>query len=449
MNWLDLLASILGITCVVLAGRNSKYNFWVGYLYTTALFALFWQNNLVASLMLQPVSLGINIMGHYRWTHPKDDEKSSQDSKALKVTMLSWPERILCIFAVFIIAFAWGWLLDRLFPADPHPYLDSCVTVLILMAQFLSAQKKWDCWVAWLIVNVTQMALHLSVGNFFMPIVCGLYLINGIISLLNWGKLYKKNAYFQILMAENDILLDIRGLHASIGDKEILKGIDLTIRKGEVHAVMGPNGAGKSTLSAVLVGRPDYTVTEGSVTFLGRDLLAMSPEERSWAGIFLSFQSPIEIPGVSITNFMKAAVNARRKAQGLEDLKPAEFIKMMKEKMAMVQMKGEFAKREVNVGFSGGEKKRNEIFQMAMLDPMLSILDETDSGLDVDALRIVAEGVNKLRTPEKSAIVITHYQRLLEYIVPDVVHVLKAGRIVKTGGRELVDIIDRNGYDAF
>ena len=250
-------------------------------------------------------------------------------------------------------------------------------------------------------------------------------------------------------MAENDILLDIRGLHASIGDKEILKGIDLTIRKGEVHAVMGPNGAGKSTLSAVLVGRPDYTVTEGSVTFLGRDLLAMSPEERSWAGIFLSFQYPIEIPGLSITNFMKAAVNARRKAQGLEDLKPAEFIKMMKEKMAMVQMKGEFAKREVNVGFSGGEKKRNEIFQMAMLDPMLSILDETDSGLDVDALRIVAEGVNKLRTPEKSAIVITHYQRLLEYIVPDVVHVLKAGRIVKTGGRELVDIIDRNGYDAF
>ncbi len=250
-------------------------------------------------------------------------------------------------------------------------------------------------------------------------------------------------------MAENDILLDIRGLHASIGDKEILKGIDLTIRKGEVHAVMGPNGAGKSTLSAVLVGRPDYTVTEGSVTFLGRDLLAMSPEERSWAGIFLSFQYPIEIPGVSITNFMKAAVNARRKAQGLEDLKPAEFIKMMKEKMAMVQMKGEFAKREVNVGFSGGEKKRNEVFQMAMLDPMLSILDETDSGLDVDALRIVAEGVNKLRTPEKSAIVITHYQRLLEYIVPDVVHVLKAGRIVKTGGRELVDIIDRNGYDAF
>jgi len=250
-------------------------------------------------------------------------------------------------------------------------------------------------------------------------------------------------------MAENDILLDIRGLHASIGDKEILKGIDLTVRKGEVHAVMGPNGAGKSTLSAVLVGRPDYTVTEGSVTFLGRDLLTMTPEERSWAGIFLSFQYPIEIPGVSITNFMKAAVNARRKAQGLEDLKPAEFIRLMKERMGMVQMKGEFAKREVNVGFSGGEKKRNEIFQMAMLDPVLSILDETDSGLDVDALRIVAEGVNALRTPDKSAIVITHYQRLLEYIVPDMVHVLKDGRIVRTAGRELVDVIDRNGYDAF
>ena len=194
MNWLDLVASILGITCVVLAGRNSKYNFWVGYLYTTALFFLFWEKNLVASLMLQPVSLGINIMGHYRWTHPHEDEKSSQDGSALKVTMLTWPERALCVLAVFVIAFAWGWLLNRLFPADPHPYLDSCVTVLILMAQFLSAQKKWDCWVAWLVVNVTQMALHLSVGNVFMPIVCGLYLINGVISLHNWGKLYKKNA---------------------------------------------------------------------------------------------------------------------------------------------------------------------------------------------------------------------------------------------------------------
>lgn len=245
------------------------------------------------------------------------------------------------------------------------------------------------------------------------------------------------------------VLLDIRNLHVSIGGKEILKGIDLQINQGEIHAVMGPNGAGKSTLSAVLAGRPDYKVTEGSVTFMGRDLLAMSPEERSWAGIFLSFQYPIEIPGVSITNFMKAAINARRKAQGLDPLKPAEFIKLMKEKMAFVQMKGEFAKREVNVGFSGGEKKRNEIFQMAMLDPMLSILDETDSGLDVDALRIVAEGVNALHTPEKSAIVITHYQRLLDYIVPDVVHVLKDGRIVKTAGKELVDQIEQNGYDSF
>ena len=194
MNWLDLVSSVLGLTCVVLAGRNSKYNFWVGYLYTAALFLLFRQKNLLASLMLQPISLAINIMGHYRWTHPREDEKSSADSSALKVTMLSWPERIMCIAAVFVVAFAWGWLLNRLFPADPHPYLDSCVTVLILLAQFLSAQKKWDCWVAWLIVNVTQMALHISVGNVFMPIVCGLYLINGIISLRNWGKLYNKDA---------------------------------------------------------------------------------------------------------------------------------------------------------------------------------------------------------------------------------------------------------------
>ena len=244
-------------------------------------------------------------------------------------------------------------------------------------------------------------------------------------------------------------MLQIKNLHAKVEDKEILKGVDLTIGPGEIHAVMGPNGAGKSTLAAVLTGRPGYTVTEGSVSFLGRDLLSMSPEERAWAGLFLSFQYPIEIPGVTITAFMKAAVNAKRRANGLEELKAGEFLKLQKEKMALLKMKPEFAKREVNVGFSGGEKKRNEIFQMAMLDPMLSILDETDSGLDVDALRIVAEGVNKLRTPEKSAIVITHYQRLLEYIVPDVVHVLKAGCIVKTGGRELVDIIDRNGYDAF
>lgn len=245
----------------------------------------------------------------------------------------------------------------------------------------------------------------------------------------------------------NDILLEINNLHANVEGKEILKGLDLTIRRGEVHAVMGPNGSGKSTLGAVLTGRPGYEVTEGSVTYDGKDLLSMKPEERSWAGLFLSFQYPVEIPGVSITNFMKAAVNARRKAHGLEELKPAEYIKLLKEKMAFVQMKNEFAKREVNVGFSGGEKKRNEIFQMAMLEPTLSILDETDSGLDVDALRIVAEGVNALRTPQTSAIVITHYKRLLDYIVPDIVHVLKDGRIVKTAGRELVDVIEEKGYE--
>lgn len=247
----------------------------------------------------------------------------------------------------------------------------------------------------------------------------------------------------------NDILLKICGLHASIGDKEILSGVDLEIKKGEIHAIMGPNGAGKSTLSAVLTGKPDFTVTSGSVSFSGQDLLAMSAEERSWAGLFMSFQYPIEIPGVSITNFLKTAVNAKRQSQGLEAMKGAEFLKLLKEKMAFVKMKPEFAKREVNVGFSGGEKKRNEIFQMAMLDPVLAILDETDSGLDVDALKIVADGVNSLHTPEKSAIIITHYQKLLEYVVPDVVHVLKNGRIVCTGGKELVDIIEKEGFDRF
>lgn len=247
---------------------------------------------------------------------------------------------------------------------------------------------------------------------------------------------------------ENDILLKIEGLRARVEDKEILKGVDLTVRKGETHVVMGPNGAGKSTLSSVLAGKPQYTVTDGAVTFMGRDLLKMSPEERSWAGIFLSFQYPVEIPGVSITNFMKTAVNSRRKALGEEPLTAAAFLKLMKEKMALVQMRQEFAKREVNVGFSGGEKKRNEIFQMAMLDPVLSILDETDSGLDVDALRIVADGVNTLKTPEKATIVITHYQRLLDYIVPDIVHVLKDGRIVKTAGKELVAQIEEQGYDS-
>lgn len=245
----------------------------------------------------------------------------------------------------------------------------------------------------------------------------------------------------------SDVILKIKGLKAGIEGKEILKGIDLEIRKGEIHAFMGPNGAGKSTLSSVLAGKPQYTVTEGTIEYMGKDLLSMSPEERSWAGIFMSFQYPVEIPGVSITNFMKTAVNSHREAKGLEPMKAGEFLKLLREKMAFVQMRPEFAKREVNVGFSGGEKKRNEIFQMAMLDPILSILDETDSGLDVDALRIVANGVNALHTPEKASIVITHYQRLLEYMVPDVVHVLKDGRIVKTAGKELVDFIEENGYD--
>ena len=244
-------------------------------------------------------------------------------------------------------------------------------------------------------------------------------------------------------------MLHIKNLHAKIGDKEILKGIDLHIGPGEIHAVMGPNGAGKSTLGAVLTGRPDYVVTEGSILYKGRDLLAMAPEERAWAGLFLSFQYPIEIPGVTITAFMKAAVNAKRKAAGEPEMKTADFMKLLKEKMAFVQMKPEFARREVNVGFSGGEKKRNEIFQMAKLDPDLSILDETDRGLAVDALRIVADGVNALRSPQKSAIIVTHYQKLLEYVQPDVVHVLKAGRIVASGGRELIEAIETQGFDQF
>lgn len=248
-----------------------------------------------------------------------------------------------------------------------------------------------------------------------------------------------------------DIVLEIKGLHARVAgtDKEILKGVDLVIREGEVHAVMGPNGAGKSTLSSVLTGKPQYEVTEGSITFMGEDLLEMSPEQRSWAGMFMSFQYPVEIPGVTIQNFMKTALNCRREAQGLGPVSGAEFLRLLKEKMALVKMKPDFAKRDVNVGFSGGEKKKNEIFQMAMLDPKFSILDETDSGLDVDAMKIVAEGVNTLKTPQKSAIVITHYQRLLEMIVPDVVHVLKDGKIVCTGGREIISQIEQQGYDSF
>lgn len=244
-------------------------------------------------------------------------------------------------------------------------------------------------------------------------------------------------------------LLRIEGLHAGIVGKEILKGIDLDIRPGEIHAIMGPNGAGKSTLGAVLTGKPGYEVTSGRVSFMGRDLLAMAPEERSWAGLFLSFQYPVEIPGVTISAFMKAAIDAKRQNAGLPAFTGAEFLKLLREKMAFVKMSPDFAKREVNVGFSGGEKKRNEIFQMAMLDPALSILDETDSGLDVDALKIVADGVNALRSPEKSAIIITHYHKLLEYVVPDKVHILKAGKIVASGGREMVDEIENNGFEKF
>ena len=242
-------------------------------------------------------------------------------------------------------------------------------------------------------------------------------------------------------------MLKVRNLHANIGDKEILKGIDLCVGDGEVHAIMGPNGSGKSTLSAVLVGNPMFEVTAGEATFNGKDLLAMKPEDRANEGLFLSFQYPVEIPGVSMTNFMRAAINAKREYCGLEPMKTAEFIKVMKEKRAVVGLDSKLANRSVNEGFSGGEKKRNEIFQMAMLEPRLSILDETDSGLDVDALRIVAEGVNKLRTPETSTIVITHYDRLLDLIRPDVIHVLYKGRIVKTAGPELAGEIEKRGYD--
>ena len=242
-------------------------------------------------------------------------------------------------------------------------------------------------------------------------------------------------------------MLEIKNLHASINGKEILKGINLTVRDGEIHAVMGTNGAGKSTLSNVIVGHPAYEVTEGEIIFNGQDLLAMKTEERANAGIFMSFQQPIEIPGVSMTNFMRAAVNARRKYQGLEPMPAGEFLKLMREKRKIVELDSKLANRSVNEGFSGGEKKRNEIFQMAMLEPTLSILDETDSGLDVDALRIVAEGFNKLRTPEASAIVITHYQRLLDYLKPDIIHVLIDGKIIKTAGPELALEIEEKGFD--
>lgn len=242
-------------------------------------------------------------------------------------------------------------------------------------------------------------------------------------------------------------LLSIRNLHASIGDKEILKGVNLEINKGEVHSIMGPNGNGKSTLAAVIAGNSKFTVTQGEVIFKGKNLLEMPIDVRAAEGIFLGFQYPVEIPGVSISNFMRTAVNEQRKYRGLDPLSTSEFLKLMEEKKKVVEMTAKLANRSVNEGFSGGEKKKNEIFQMAMLDPIMSFLDETDSGLDIDALRIVANGVNKLRSSENAIVVITHYQRLLDYIVPDFVHVLYEGKIVKSGSKELALELEAKGYE--
>lgn len=242
-------------------------------------------------------------------------------------------------------------------------------------------------------------------------------------------------------------MLDIKNLHASVDGNEILRGINLQVKPGEVHAIMGPNGSGKSTLASVLAGREDYEVTEGSVSFTGQDLFDLSPEDRSREGLFLAFQYPVEIPGVSNTNFMKACVNAKRKYQGLDPMKPHDFLKLIREKAALVELDPKFLHRSVNEGFSGGEKKRNEIFQMAMLEPKLSVMDETDSGLDIDALQVVAKGVNALKTKENGFIVITHYQRLLNFIVPDFVHVLYQGRIVKSGDKTLAHKLEEKGYD--
>lgn len=244
-----------------------------------------------------------------------------------------------------------------------------------------------------------------------------------------------------------DILLKVKDLHASIEGKEILGGIDFEVKRGEVHAIMGPNGSGKSTFASVLAGNPRFEVTEGEVLYKGDNLLDMSIEERARAGIFLGFQYPVEIPGVSMANFMKLAVNEKRKHQGLEPMPPSDFLRMMREKSKVVELDSKLTSRAVNEGFSGGEKKKNEIFQMAMLEPELAILDETDSGLDIDALRVVADGVNKLRTPENATVLITHYQRLLDYIVPDFVHVLYKGRIIKSGGKELAKKLEKEGYD--
>ncbi len=242
-------------------------------------------------------------------------------------------------------------------------------------------------------------------------------------------------------------IIKIKDLHASIDGKEILKGVNLEVKAGEIHAIMGPNGAGKSTLSAVLAGRDEYEVTSGSVEFLGKDLLEYEPEERSWLGLFLAFQYPIEIAGVSNMNFLKTALQEKSKYLGVDPLTAREFLKRVKEKAALVELNDKLKNRAVNEGFSGGEKKRNEIFQMAMLDPKLAILDETDSGLDIDALRIVSKGVNTLKTSENATIVITHYQRLLDYIVPDFVHVLADGKIVKTGDKNLALELEEKGYD--
>ena len=242
-------------------------------------------------------------------------------------------------------------------------------------------------------------------------------------------------------------MLEIKNLKARIEEKEILRGIDLKINAGEVHAIMGPNGSGKSTLASVLAGREDYEVTGGSVSFDGKDLLDLKPEDRAREGLFLAFQYPVEIPGVSNVNFLKTAVNQIREYKGLEPMAAKEFLKMVRERKDFVEMPSALAQRSVNEGFSGGEKKRNEIFQMAMLEPKLSILDETDSGLDIDALRVVANGVNKLRTPQNASLVITHYQRLLDYIIPDFVHVLYQGRIIRSGGKELALELEERGYD--
>ena len=242
-------------------------------------------------------------------------------------------------------------------------------------------------------------------------------------------------------------MLKINNLHASVEDKAILKGINLEVKAGEVHAIMGPNGSGKSTLASVIAGKEEYEVTEGSILLEGEDIEELSAEERAHKGVFLSFQYPVEIPGVSVTNFMKTAINETRKAKGLEDMPAKDMLKMIREKSEMLEIDRKFLSRSLNEGFSGGEKKRNEIFQMAMLEPKLAILDETDSGLDIDALRIVANGVNKLKSKDNAVIVITHYQRLLDYIVPDFVHVLHNGKIVKSGGKELAHELEAKGYD--